>query len=152
MTEGDVINSRCFGSVKWFNGKQGYGFLNCLSGERRGEDVFVHHSSLQTGEQVYRYLVQGEYVEFEWEEASGDHRWHAADVTGVQRGKLMCETRSDSRAEQGEGEDGRRRRGGSRARGGGPRDAEGDAEWTDVKSRSRQRRGADQSREVGQEN
>jgi hypothetical protein len=47
--------------------------------------------------------VQGEYVEFEKKVLTeGKHRTMAADVTGVHRGPLMCETRQkmrDSREE-----------------------------------------------------
>lgn len=47
------------GTVKWFNGAKGYGFIQRSS----GEDVFVHFSSIQ--ENGYRTLNEGETVEFE---------------------------------------------------------------------------------------
>ena len=49
---------RSNGRVKWFNNKQGYGFITCNSTDNTAEDVFVHHTALRTGEDQYRYLVQ----------------------------------------------------------------------------------------------
>ena len=89
-------SSRSSGRVKWFNNRQGYGFLT----SKDGEDIFVHHTALTTDEQQYRYLVQGEYVEFGKTQAdSGDHKWQAVNVRGVGGGKLMCETRNEARGE-----------------------------------------------------
>ena len=53
------------GRVKWFNNKAGYGFINVTDGARSGTDVFIHHSAINVDSQQYKYLVQGEYVEFE---------------------------------------------------------------------------------------
>jgi cold shock protein len=47
------------GTVKWFNGAKGYGFIQ----RSTGEDVFVHFSAIQ--ENGYRTLNEGEMVEFE---------------------------------------------------------------------------------------
>jgi cold shock protein len=47
------------GTVKWFNGAKGYGFIQRTT----GEDVFVHFSAIQ--ENGYRTLNEGETVEFE---------------------------------------------------------------------------------------
>ena len=52
------------GRVKWFNNKAGYGFLTVSSGDEEGSDVFVHHTAIQVGEEQFKYLVEGEYVEF----------------------------------------------------------------------------------------
>jgi len=85
---------RIFGRVKWFNNKAGYGFITVIDGPKAGSDLFVHHSSIQIAVEQYKYLVQGEYVEFTLSSvASGDHESQAADVTGIRRGLLMCETR-----------------------------------------------------------
>jgi CspA family cold shock protein len=47
------------GTVKWFNGEKGYGFIQRSS----GEDVFVHYSAINSA--GYRSLDQGDTVEFE---------------------------------------------------------------------------------------
>ena len=47
------------GTVKWFNGAKGYGFIQRSS----GEDVFVHFSAIQ--ESGYRTLNEGETVEYD---------------------------------------------------------------------------------------
>lgn len=47
------------GTVKWFNGAKGYGFI---SGEN-GEDVFVHFSAINVD--GYKTLEEGQEVEFE---------------------------------------------------------------------------------------
>lgn len=54
-----VVVSREKGTVKWFNGAKGYGFIQ----RSTGEDVFVHFSAIQ--EQGYRSLNEGEMVEFD---------------------------------------------------------------------------------------
>jgi cold shock CspA family protein len=85
---------RIFGRVKWFNNKAGYGFITVIDGPKAGSDLFIHHSSILIAVEQYKYLVQGEYVEFTLSSvASGDHESQAADVTGIRRGLLMCETR-----------------------------------------------------------
>jgi CspA family cold shock protein len=46
------------GTVKWFNGSKGYGFIQ----REQGEDVFVHYSAI-TGD-GFRNLEEGQRVEF----------------------------------------------------------------------------------------
>ena len=48
------------GTVKWFNGSKGYGFITREDG---GADVFVHFSGI-AGE-GYKSLEEGNAVEFE---------------------------------------------------------------------------------------
>ena len=48
------------GTVKWFNSGKGYGFICPDDG---GEDLFVHHSDVQTT--GYASLDEGQKVEFE---------------------------------------------------------------------------------------
>jgi CspA family cold shock protein len=103
---GDKLNTRSSGRVKWFNNSSGYGFITATDGEKAGEDVFVHHSALKTEEQQYKYLVLGEYVEFGWAEVTDkeSHKWQASSVTGINGGKLMCETHKEQRlANEGSG-------------------------------------------------
>jgi len=86
------------GRVKWFNNKAGYGFITVTDGPKSGSDVFVHHSSVKVVSEQYKYLVQGEYVEFALSTVAGDkHECQATDVSGIKGGKLMCETRNETR-------------------------------------------------------
>ena len=51
------------GTVKWFNNKKGYGFINTDN----GRDIFVHFSSVEMD--GYKSLNEGEQVTFEIEES-----------------------------------------------------------------------------------
>jgi cold shock CspA family protein len=84
------------GRVKWFNNKVGYGFITVTDGPKSGTDVFVNHRKIKTDpDDQYKYLVQGEYVEFVLQaaEENGNHEFQAGQVCGIKGGKLMCETR-----------------------------------------------------------
>lgn len=88
---------RLTGRVKWFNSKTGYGFVTVTSDYKSGTDVFVHHSSIQVGKEQYRYLVQGEYVQFDLSTMeNGNHEFQATNITGVGGGQLMCESLLES--------------------------------------------------------
>ena len=63
------------GTVKWFNGAKGYGFISRES----GEDVFVHFKAI-VGE-GYKTLNQGDKVQFEIEQ--GPKGLQAAKVSKV---------------------------------------------------------------------
>lgn len=52
------MSERIIGTVKWFNGGKGYGFI----AHQGGEDVFVHFSAIQGD--GYRTLQEGQQVEF----------------------------------------------------------------------------------------
>jgi CspA family cold shock protein len=92
------VAERYTGRVKWFNNKAGYGFITVTDGSKAGSDIFVHHSSIQIDTEQYKYLVQGEYVEFCLSAvSSGDHEFQAGDVSGIKGGKLMCQTRHEMR-------------------------------------------------------
>lgn len=97
-TSSTVSNSaeRLLGRVKWFNSKAGYGFITVTDGPQSGSDIFVHHSAVNVDSQQYRYLVQGEYVEFSLVPTQGgNHEFQASAVCGIKSGKLMCETRRE---------------------------------------------------------
>jgi CspA family cold shock protein len=67
------MSERIVGTVKWFNGAKGYGFI----AREGGEDVFVHFSAIQ-GE-GYRNLEEGQKVEFSIQK--GPKGLQAANVT-----------------------------------------------------------------------
>jgi CspA family cold shock protein len=100
-TNKDVVTpssdlERLFGRVKWFNNKAGYGFITVTDGNKSGSDIFVHHSAIEVENQQYKYLIQGEYVEFSLIKTnSADYEWQATNINGIKGGKLMCETRHD---------------------------------------------------------
>lgn len=95
------VAERFTGRVKWFNNKAGYGFITVTDGSKAGSDIFVHHSSIKIDTEQYKYLVQGEYVEFCLSSvSSGDHPFQAGDVSGIKGGKLMCETRNEMRSQR----------------------------------------------------
>ena len=52
------MSERILGTVKWFNGAKGYGFLS----REDGPDVFVHFSAI-SGD-GFRSLDEGQRVEF----------------------------------------------------------------------------------------
>jgi len=49
------------GTVKWFNNRKGYGFIN----SEEGEDVFVHFSAISADEGAFKALYENDKVEFE---------------------------------------------------------------------------------------
>jgi CspA family cold shock protein len=93
-------SERLFGRVKWFNNKAGYGFITAIDGPSIGTDIFAHHSAIKVGSEQYKYLVQGEYVEFTLSQvATGDHATQAADISGIRSGLLMCETHKQAQTD-----------------------------------------------------
>jgi CspA family cold shock protein len=73
--ENKKMSEREKGTVKWFNGSRGYGFI-----AREGaEDVFVHHTAIQ-GE-GFKNLDEGQRVEFFVEQ--GPKGLRAADVVAL---------------------------------------------------------------------
>jgi cold shock CspA family protein len=106
MTDNDVATSstnseRLTGRVKWFNNKAGYGFITVTDGEHSNSDVFIHHSAINVSNQQYKYLVLGEYVDFNLVTIDNDkYKYHAGNVNGVKGGKLMCETRHELKVSQ----------------------------------------------------
>ncbi len=50
------------GTIKWFNSKKGFGFIE----QETGDDVFVHYSAIEMS--GFKTLSEGERVQFEVEE------------------------------------------------------------------------------------
>jgi hypothetical protein len=85
------------GQVKWFNNKAGYGFITVNTGDQKGKDIFIHYSAIRVTNSQYKYLVQGEYVEFDLVKSTSDtHEYQALNVSGINGGSLMCETRRNN--------------------------------------------------------
>ncbi len=70
------MSDRITGTVKWFNGGKGYGFIT----REGGPDVFVHYSAIQGD--GFKNLEEGQKVEFTVEQ--GPKGPQAANVTLVQ--------------------------------------------------------------------
>jgi cold shock CspA family protein len=100
-----VIN-RKVGNVKWFNNKAGYGFITVGENTDSPMDVFAHYSNINVSNSQYKYLVQGEYVEFVLTPTpEGPHEFQATAITGIEGGPTLCERRRlnrDSLPEEGE--------------------------------------------------
>ena len=56
------MSQRTTGTVKWFNGTKGFGFIE----QEGGPDVFVHYSAIQGD--GFRNLEEGQKVEFSVEQ------------------------------------------------------------------------------------
>jgi CspA family cold shock protein len=56
--EANIMSDRIQGTVKWFNGDKGYGFIS----RDGGDDVFVHFSAIKGD--GFRNLTEGQKVEF----------------------------------------------------------------------------------------
>jgi len=67
------MSDRITGTVKWFNGGKGYGFI----AREGGDDVFVHYSAIQI--EGYKNLEEGQRVEFSVEK--GPKGLQAVNVT-----------------------------------------------------------------------
>ena len=65
------------GTVKWFNEKKGYGFIE----QDDGGDLFVHYSSIAMP--GFKRLVDGDRVSFEAEETTRGP--HAITVMMIER-------------------------------------------------------------------
>ena len=69
------MSERVTGTVKWFNGSKGYGFIE----REDGPDVFVHFSAIQGD--GFRNLEEGQNVEFNVEQ--GQKGLQASNVTVI---------------------------------------------------------------------
>jgi cold shock protein len=71
--EANIMTDRIQGTVKWFNGDKGFGFIE----REGGDDVFVHFSAIQGD--GFRNLMEGQRVEFAVEK--GPKGWQAVNVS-----------------------------------------------------------------------
>ncbi|MFC1960773.1 cold-shock protein [Chloroflexota bacterium] len=69
------MTERVQGTVKWFNGTKGFGFIE----QENGPDVFVHYSAIT--EEGFRNLDEGQRVEFNVEQ--GPKGLQASMVTKI---------------------------------------------------------------------
>lgn len=78
------------GNCKWFNSRIGYGFVTVVSeGDKKGKDIFVHHTGLKPKNSNFRTLSKGEYISLDVEE--GTNGLQGVNITGVLGGPLMCD-------------------------------------------------------------
>ena len=105
ITDTPAITEKFIGQVKWFNNKAGYGFIT-TTGIHGENDVFAHYTTIQASNTQYKYLVLGEYVEFQMiKSVNQSHEFQATTITGINGGRLMCETRQMNRLTNTEPED-----------------------------------------------
>ena len=88
-----MSSERITGRVKWFNNKSGFGFISVCDGTHKDKDIFAHFTALRGDSTQYKYLVQGEYVEFIISKSESEqHEYISTDISGVKGGLMMCDT------------------------------------------------------------
>ncbi|MHA1585165.1 MAG: cold-shock protein [Promethearchaeota archaeon] len=66
------------GTVKWFNGRKGFGFITPDEGDK---DVFVHYSAIKVNEGEFASLNENDKVEFTLAEGAKGLEAHDVVVT-----------------------------------------------------------------------
>jgi CspA family cold shock protein len=69
------------GIVKWFDARKGYGFI---TRDDDSSDVFVHFSVIQTPEDEFKVIYEGDKVEFEI--TDGEKGPQASNLKVVEKG------------------------------------------------------------------
>jgi len=90
------------GRVKWFQPRKGFGFITLQTGENGTDgtpvttDIFVYHKGIKVQVEQYRFLMEGEYVQFNLAKSDNPSQvCQAINVRGVDGGMLMCETQNE---------------------------------------------------------
>jgi len=81
-----MAEERFTGQVKFFDKERGFGFVSRLSDKK---EFFVHFTAIKPTIQCWNLLYKGEYVEFCV--TKGNKGPQASEVTGIQKGSLLCE-------------------------------------------------------------
>jgi CspA family cold shock protein len=79
------------GTVKWFNGRKGFGFITPDEGEK---DVFVHYSAIKVEEGEFASLNENDKVEYEVVET--EKGLEARDVVVTEKAPFKPRKRRDN--------------------------------------------------------
>lgn len=90
------------GRVKWFQPRKGFGFVTLQTGTTGTDgtpvttDIFVYHKGIKVQVEQYRFLTEGEYIQFNLAKSDNPSQvCQAVNVRGVDGGMLMCETQNE---------------------------------------------------------
>lgn len=73
-------------TVKWFDAKKGYGFINHPDG---GNDIFIHYSQIESDDD-FKTLRTGQSVQFEMND--GPKGLHAVNVKALDNGQSSTDS------------------------------------------------------------